>query len=252
MFDNISWGEIFILTGMGITFIGRKDLPGASHELGRQLGRVVGFLKGGQQRLDKFAANNELTKLQNELRMGLRELDALKNEVVVTSSAGMMGRRLGSTLGNQAFQPRNGALSSSVATPSGSTATAGLVNSSSSPVTNIYTENLNQNKVSSSTIGTAHASESLAIKAIAEDEWQKRGIGFKSRAEKGTFGSWAVHAGDQSSASSATAGGAAILASLIQENLIYDQYDRVTQEHYEILRSKDKTILQGVETKDLQ
>mmetsp|Transcript_16525 Transcript_16525/g.23558 ORF Transcript_16525/g.23558 Transcript_16525/m.23558 type:complete len:134 (-) Transcript_16525:160-561(-) len=116
----------------------------------------------------------------------------------------MMGRQLGSTLGNQAFQPRNGALSSSVATPSGSTATAGLVNSSSSPVTNIYTETLNQNKVSSSTIGTAHASESLAIKAVAEDEWQKRGIGFKSRAEKGTFGSWAVHAGDQSSASSAT------------------------------------------------
>jgi hypothetical protein len=38
-----------------------------------------------------------------------------------------------------------------------------------------------------------------------------------------------------------TVGGAAILAELIQNNLIHDQYDRVLQEREEILRPKPTT-----------
>jgi len=73
MFD-VSWGETFVIIGMSVVMIGKKDLPKASKFFGNQVGRLVGILQGARARADRFAQTNELHALQNELRSGLREL----------------------------------------------------------------------------------------------------------------------------------------------------------------------------------
>jgi Sec-independent protein translocase protein TatA len=47
MFET-SWGEIFVMTGLCMVLIGRKDLPHASRFVGSQVGRVVGLLQGAR------------------------------------------------------------------------------------------------------------------------------------------------------------------------------------------------------------
>jgi Sec-independent protein translocase protein TatA len=71
---DVSWGETFVILGISIAAIGRKDLPKASRFFGNKVGRVVGLLQGARARADRFAQKNELNALQNELRSGLREL----------------------------------------------------------------------------------------------------------------------------------------------------------------------------------
>jgi len=258
VFDSISWGQIIVLSGLAITVVGRKDLPAASHAFGKQVGRVVGLLLGARQRLDKFAANNELKQLQNELRMGLRELDAIKTELVVASSTGLMGRELGGTLGRQVIRPNTtnafpttatvGVTTSNTTTSSNTTRnpalTSSLISTNITSTTSLSTPTPLSLRTATSSIPEENATENEltsrehSVAAIAEEEWQKRGIGFKSRAEMGTFGSWASNSASSKSASQSTSGGATILADFIQQNLIYDQYDRVTQEQEEMLRSK--------------
>lgn len=266
--DNVSWGEIFILVGVGISFIGRKDLPVASKHLGRQVGRVVGLLVGGRQRLDMYAANNELSKLQNELRMGLRELDAIKTEMAVASSVGM--RQLGSTVGGSKLRIQQPTIiqqsnHQTVSSSSVSNSTMKYISNDATnennrsfrlPHTNSSTQySLNSveepNTSTSSAETDRNSTASLAMRAIAEDEWNKRGIGFKSRAEQGTttFKTSSTTTAAATTTTNSTlpeplrhhttvplSGASAILAELIQNNLIYDQYDRITQEQEEILR----------------
>ena len=81
MFD-ISWGEIVVLTSVGLVLVGRKDLPLASHAFGQQIvslyflcwfilyifscfhnsslsplqGRIVGLLQGARLRADRFVS----------------------------------------------------------------------------------------------------------------------------------------------------------------------------------------------------
>jgi hypothetical protein len=264
--DNVSWGEIFILVGVGISFIGRKDLPVASKHVGRQVGRVVGLLVGGRQRLDMYTANNELSKLQNELRMGLRELDAIKTEMAVASSVGM--RQLGSTVGTTKarreqptiilqqpnYQTVSSSASNSTTTSISDAAISENTRSFSLPPTNSSTQYTSSvysvqqpTSTAASSSETDRNSTALAMRAIAEDEWNKRGIGFKSRAEQGT--TFKTSSTITTTTTNSTlpdllrhhatiplSGGAAILAELIQNNLIYDQYDRITQEQEQILR----------------
>jgi hypothetical protein len=87
------------------------------------------------------------------------------------------------------------------------------------------------------------------VAAIEEEEWVKQGIGFKPRAEMGTFGSWKSSAtsghGNHVNAGGATqnVGGASILNDSISKSLIYDQYDRVLKEQKnDALQSKARKI----------
>eukprot|EP00558_Chaetoceros_sp_UNC1202_P009526 CAMPEP_0197254012 /NCGR_PEP_ID=MMETSP1429-20130617/67063_1 /TAXON_ID=49237 /ORGANISM="Chaetoceros sp., Strain UNC1202" /LENGTH=195 /DNA_ID=CAMNT_0042716869 /DNA_START=40 /DNA_END=627 /DNA_ORIENTATION=+ len=91
-----------------------------------------------------------------------------------------------------------------------------------------------------SSLGLAPRSQSVA--AVAEEEWQKQGIGFKARAEQGT-GYWqdsAVAAAPTSNGtnSSTMGGGSSLLADLIQQNLIHDQYDRAIMEQDQAVQSR--------------
>ena len=95
-------------------------------------------------------------------------------------------------------------------------------------------------------LGLAPRSQSVA--AVAEEEWAKQGIGFVSRAERGT-GAWegmmaggGGGGGGNNGPGQATAGGAVLLADVIQQSLIYDQHDRAVKEQEEALAQRAERI----------
>lgn len=203
-----------------MALIGRKDLPNASRFLGSQVGRVVGLLQGARMRADRFAAQNELRQLQNELRAGLRELDAVKAEIAVAaSSRGTIGRGLGPTVPSA---DRKMVLSSS---GSGNIMAAGTSAAPAFAVSMASAVTMDTTDVRASAVRPL-APRAQAVAAVAEDEWEKQGIGFTSIAEQ------------RGSDTGAGPSGAKLLSNLIQQSLIYDQHDRVVQEQQDALQSK--------------
>jgi hypothetical protein len=143
-------------------------------------------------------------------------LDAVKAEIAVAaSSRGTLGRQLGATVASsanrlsQASSEKDGN-----ATEYDYAAASANVNSMACP-SNIPPEAIRP-----------LAPRSQAVAAVAQDEWERQGIGFTSRAEQ------------RGSETAAGPSGAKILANLIQQSLIFDQHDRVVQEQQEALRSK--------------
>jgi Sec-independent protein translocase protein TatA len=247
-----SWGEILVIAGVSITLIGRKDLPKASYFLGSKIGQVVGLLQGARARADKFATNNELKALQNELRSGLRELDSVKGELAVAaSSRGLVGRGLGRTIGGSGMNSvMNSGMNSGAALASNpmntmissptlaSTATSIPTMSSPPSTSNTVVSNSDYFAAAKETGDTDQGDmkpmeqlppRSQSVAAVAEEEWGKQGIGFKSRAEMGTG---STGAGDVSMS------GSYLLSDLMQQSLIHDQYDRAVHEQDELIRSR--------------
>jgi len=226
MFD-VSWGELALVTGIGLAVIGRKDLPRAANVAGTQLGRIVGLLQGARARADRFAAQSELKQLQNELRSGLRELDAVKSELAVSmSGSGMMGRSLGAVTANVNMQKQ---LPPPASTP------------------RFQTDNLNQIAVTSAPSPVPGEPPSYAASqrpitstlhqttaAVAEQQWAAQGIAFQSAAERGAGLAGSYFNKEQS--------GSAILSNIMQQSLIFDQYDRVVAEQDAALQSKVNAI----------
>lgn len=251
---EVSWGELAVVLGLGLALIGRKDLPNAARVAGTQVGRVVGLLQGARARADRFAAQNELKQLQNELRSGLRELDAVKAEVAVSMSGG--GRAGGRTLGAMVpsankqpplMPPSSSAIppiTSKPNLPQSSTQTStgnrmlGPASSFAPPTTN-----------ESPPMYSSHdlAPERQSIAAVVEEEWEKQGISFRSRAEQGA----GLQRSSTDSSTSSTpydvsTSGSVLLSNLIKETLIFDQYDRVTREQDQVLQSKMDSIQQKI------
>ena len=231
---EVSWGESFVLLAIGVTAIGRKDLPKAAGFLGTRVGRVVGFLQGCRAQADAFAQNNELHALQNELRSGMRELDTVKGELALAaSSQGMIGRSFG-----RPQKPMPQKISNSFSGASSFNHDPKVVRDAI-PTGSEY---LNAAKVMSDQIESIPPSQlrlaprSQSVAAVAEEEWEKRGIGFKSRAESGT-GHYAFMGSTRISGSSNFGGGSALLSDLIQQNLIHDQYERAVMEQDELIQS---------------
>lgn len=216
----ISWGETCLLVGASFYFIGRKDLPTASRFLGSQVGRIVGLLQGARVRADRFTAQHELRQLQNEFRSGLRELESVRSELAVSvSSQGLFGRTLGATVPAANRKPAPNLASN----PKSQFPCEIQKPNQLPPLTAVGTTT--QDSIgSNATVGNirALAPRAHAVAAVAEEEWQKQGIGFQSVAEK--------------SVDDAT--GSSILSNLYQQTLIYDQHDRVVQEQDEALRSR--------------
>ena len=235
--------------------------------LGRQVGRVVGVLQGARARADRFTQDNELRQLQNELRSSLRELDTVRGELAVAATgSGLMGKGLG-TMVPGANRIGTGASSSETSTRStsapnttsrsatSSVSTTGLdyLAAARSAEASVFTSSGGAGSVASGNpLGLAPRSQSVA--AVAEEEWAKQGIGFVSRAERGT-GAWAGMTasgsggvgggGGGSSASGQTAvGGAVLLSDVIQQSLIYDQHDRAVREQEEALAQRAERIRQ--------
>lgn len=261
MFD-FSYGELLVLGVMGTFVIGKKDLPKACHFAGRQVGRVVGLLQGARARADRYAMDNEMKALQNELRMGLRELDAVKGELAVASTSGLLGRGLGSTLSGA---NRMGGMSSSSSIPASprpplqSQPQSQLVppqilggTSLSKPFPSPDQQQKPINYLATASAAAESgmmtppssplelAPRAHSVAAVAEEQWQKRGIGFVSKAEMGAHRR-ASGSGNDSSYSP-PGGGSFLLADIMQESLIHDQYDRAVKEQDDLLRSKAELI----------
>jgi Sec-independent protein translocase protein TatA len=253
MFD-ISWGETVVIIGISVAAIGRKDLPKASKFLGNKVGKVVGLLQGARARADLFAQSNELNALQNELRSGLRELDTVKGELAVAaSSQGLVGRGLGSIIpssrrtlpagGNGKVQ--SSTIGQNIANDPSSSLPQDITNGNrgrggGKPISgNDYLAAAREASDSSEYIAPTNlglAPRSQSVAAVAEEEWEKQGIGFKSRAERGT-GFWQTPE-TASSSGEAIGGGSSLLADLIQQNLIHDQYDRAVMEQDQEIQDK--------------
>lgn len=271
MVFDFSWGELIILGAMGTYVIGKKDLPKAANMVGFQMGRVVGLLQGARTKADRFAMNNEMKALQNELRRGLRELDAVRGEIALTaSSQGLVGRGLGSTLAG-ANRPNSSSTTSAFHQPSipyresSNSDNLGPQMNDSSPKVPLSNNSINYLAASSTAAQSgiqppssplALAPRTHAVAAVAEEEWTKQGIGFVSQAEKGTH----MRNNDQSNntqqhsstTSSGAIGGSFLLADIMQQTLIYDQYDRTVQEQDELLRSRVDQQLEKREKDELK
>ena len=231
MFD-ISWGELFVVGAVGATLAGRKDLPAACRFLGSQIGRVVGLLQGARARADRYTAHHELKQLQNELRSGLRELDQVKTELAVAST---LGRTLGATTPSAnrltGVKPASTATknTASVATKPSLSKPTPLESSFESQPINHFAESLSP----------AIQSE----RATMEEEWEKQGIGFKSKAEQGLW----MSGGDSVSTNRIEGTpeartGSELLDNLIKQSLIFDQYDRVVGEQENEMQQRVERI----------
>jgi Sec-independent protein translocase protein TatA len=244
---NVSWGELAVLTGVSIAFVGRRDLPKAAHFLGTQVGRIVGLLQGARARADRYAAQSELRQLQNELRSGLRDLDAVKSELAISMSpGGMIGRTLGpmtpgaanatqipaaSSQGLLLPPPSQGSLynSSVLGNDAESTNSGGnfpQFTSDENPPSETGTV---QDFSTQSTIFQTTA-------AVAEQAWVNQGIAFSSAAERGVGLSSSTTSYNKEQA------GSVILSKMLQESLIFDQYERVAAEQNAVLQSKVSSI----------
>jgi hypothetical protein len=106
------------------------------------------------------------------------------------------------------------------------------------------------NSTLSLTTFTSLAPRSQSVAAVAEEEWEKRGIGFRSIAESGAGGSrnssmssTAVESKmDGSFGGGGGSGGAVILSNYLRQSLIYDQYERTIREQDEALRSRVEKV----------
>jgi Sec-independent protein translocase protein TatA len=207
MFD-ISWGEMFIVGVVGVSLVGRKDMPAVCHTVGYQLGRVVGLLQGFRQRADQFTSHHSLSKIQNELRSNLRELDQVKLELAIASSPthSIVGRTLGPITNSANYNNNNNNI------PSG-----GGVATTNNSNTSYIQPSLSSISSSTQQQQQQQQQESIGVppreRAVIEEEWYKQGIGFKSRAE--------TDRNNRSGLKSASE----ILENLQRQILIFDQYD---------------------------
>jgi hypothetical protein len=95
------------------------------------------------------------------------------------------------------------------------------------------------------------APRSRSVAAVAEEEWEKRGIGFRSIAEGGGIdnnnnanndGGLHHHPNNSISTIYGGGGGAVILSNYLRQSLIYDQYDRTVREQDEALRTRVEKV----------
>jgi len=253
MFD-VSWTELFLVAGVGLFLVGKKDLPRVANTFGSQVGRVVGFLQGARARADRFAEHSELRQLQNELRSGLRELDAVKSELAVSLSPGsMMGRNLGAMTASanrptplapapHLMMTPPGARPQMMITPAVAagvgTGVASALSGEVDPSNETPPILLQQPQQDQpfNTPATITSSVYQTTAAVAEQEWAKQGISFQSAAERGA-GLSPNYNLEQS--------GSAMLSNFIQQSLIFDQYDRTVAEQDAALQNKMESIIQS-------
>ena len=257
-----SGGEVGVLTGIGLVLIGRKDLPVAANALGKQVGRIVGLLQGARIRADRFATDHQLKQLQNEFKSGLRELDAVKAEMagaMMSNNRVIGGSNLGaitpgvnknketSTLGGSTATtstPHHGhaptlqtAQASSIGADYLAAAKNAELSQSSPPMSSVDDRG---------SIMRELAPRSQTVAAVAEEEWEKQGIGFRSIAERGRYVS--IPAEDKvGNLPTLSGGGSSILSNYLRQSLIYDQYERTVREQDDALRSRVEKVQQEVQ-----
>jgi hypothetical protein len=213
------------------------------------------LLRGARVRADRYTADHSLRQLQNEFKSGLRELDAVKAELagsMMIGSAGAGGGMMGggglgaSVSGVDRIRSNRGAAVAARGVGGGWEAATQMIDATSTlpplhaGVTNTF---------------PLLAPRSRSVAAVAEEEWEKRGIGFRSIAEGGGMLSGGVdnnnanndgglhhHPNNSISTINGGGGGAVILSNYLRQSLIYDQYDRTVREQDEALRTRVEKV----------
>ncbi|KAL3806737.1 hypothetical protein ACHAXA_000377 [Cyclostephanos tholiformis] len=239
------------------------NLPPASRALGLQVGRVVGLLRGARLRADQYATDHQLRRLQNEFKSGLRELDAVKAELAGSMTIGG-GNRIGEGMGGlgasvpgvdrgrRRAEVRRKAADDGTSTlwAAGGVAVGEgiLAGASNSRPMGVGVGSMMVGDGPSSAPTTAAivvpphilSPRSRSVAAVAEEEWERRGIGFRSIAEGGE--GCAASSLERGVGSGGGVGGAVILSSHLRQLLIYDQYERTLREQDEALRSRIERV----------
>mmetsp|Transcript_9524 Transcript_9524/g.14556 ORF Transcript_9524/g.14556 Transcript_9524/m.14556 type:complete len:267 (+) Transcript_9524:140-940(+) len=252
MFD-VTWGELGILTGIGLVLIGRKDLPVAANALGKQVGRIVGLLQGARIRADRFATDHQLKQLQNEFKSGLRELDAVKAEMagaMMSNNRDIGGSNLGATVPGVDKKKEMSTMGGSPAISATHHGNAPLQTPQMSSIGADYLAAAKSAEMSQSSPPISFvdggsirelAPRSQSVAAVAEEEWEKQGIGFKSIAERGQLNSMPVE-DPTGNLPTLSGGGSSILSNYLRQSLIYDQYERTVREQDDALRSRVEKV----------
>ena len=235
---DVSWGEMGLVVAVGLALVGKRDLPRVAHIVGTQVGRLVGFVQGARARADRLSAHSELRQLQHELRLGLRELDAVKSELAVSlsgpglmnPSAALMRGMVGGGGGGLGTGTGMSRLSSQpMMIPPAPTLASSSYHGDGGPTGP-------QPMSSNGSVLPTLPPVAQTVAAVAEEEWIKRGMAFQSRAERGE--------GMRSSTSyDPTQSGSVLLEQLLRQSLVFDQYDRTVREQDQALQSRVNRIM---------
>ena len=57
------WGELFVVTGVTVLVVGKKDVPLIARKCGDMVGRVVGTLQRARAQFASATKDNELTEV---------------------------------------------------------------------------------------------------------------------------------------------------------------------------------------------
>ena len=223
MFD-VSFSQLLVVSVVTLTVIGRKDMPSAARMLGTGVGNSVSFLRFVRQSADKFTASIEASEgsaaldiksLRDEVNLGLREMEEVRQELV----SGVDNARMGVIMkgGVMGGGSRGSDRSGRVIPPMFNDATSKQTNQ----VGRASAPQLTTTQPAAPTKAVPLASSSLTAAAVAESTWS----GEVSQIPKASFtqavgerGYGAGGAGDD---------GASALAELYKETLIMDHYERV-------------------------
>ncbi|GMH46298.1 hypothetical protein TrRE_jg10634 [Triparma retinervis] len=92
---EIGFFQVIFAGAIGMTLLGKQNLPIVSHSIGQGVGRAVGFLRFLRSNADSLTrqvegdamrGNKELGELREEMRKGLDELESVRRELVYATN----------------------------------------------------------------------------------------------------------------------------------------------------------------------
>ena len=63
--NGFGWGELFVVTGVTVLVVGKKDVPLIARKCGDAVGRVVGTLQRARAQFASATKDNELTEVSS-------------------------------------------------------------------------------------------------------------------------------------------------------------------------------------------
>jgi hypothetical protein len=228
----------------------RMELAVAASSQG-MMGRTLGVTTPSANRLSSLASSSSTTSpplltgaTSSASTMGVTGtpsmMTMMTNTTTTTNTTGSTLPLAPSSGMTSGFVPGGSTLSTMTTTGSAGLATSleGTYIESSVPGSN--NSSFNNPILTSTTTTTIASSASHSEKAALEDEWEKQGIGYQTRAEQ-----WYKEQRQRRQGGTPLpASGSELLEALIKQNLLWDQYDRVVGEQDLQLQQRMATIQQ--------
>lgn len=78
---GISYGELLLLIGATVAFIGPKDLPRIARMAGRRAGKAIGYVQLARGQFDSVMQQTQARQVHKELQDTMAQLDAIRHEI---------------------------------------------------------------------------------------------------------------------------------------------------------------------------